>query len=166
MSLPFDVYVTWTFGYCLLKPAITLSKAFCADADQMPQNLTLPETLVFADVDELFDPPPPPPPQPAATARIAASSAAIVVRRVARALPALGLPLTLLLLSPLLFRRRFLRSSPRRRSGARGCRPPLRPASPPGPWRVPRSARRATHPRPSARGRRSPRERLRPLPAR
>src|SRR6266516_2299449 len=138
MSLPFDEYVTVTFGYCVWKPSITFWNAFCSVAAQMPQNLTDPETLELpVDVElEL----PPPPPQPAATATSTATTPASAANRTARFL--LRISLTLTLLSGFRFRRRFLRSSPDRRSGATACRPRPRPAYPLRPRLGRRSGRR------------------------
>src|SRR4051794_4550744 len=159
MSLPFDEYVTVTFGYCLWKPSITFWNAFCSVAAQMPQNLTDPDTLEFPVV-VLLEPPPPPPPQPAATATSTATTPARAVIRTTRLL--LRVSLTLTLLSGFRFRRRFLRSSPGRRSGATACRPRPRPAYPPRPRLARRSGRRRA--RPSRGSRAPPPRRGRPRP--
>src|SRR5690348_14284244 len=124
MSLPFEEYVTVTFGYCWWKPSITFWNAFCSVAAQMPQNFTEPDTLEPVEVELLFEPPPPP--QPAATATSTATTPARAANRTARFL--LRISLTLTLLSGFRFRRRFLRSSRGRRSGASACRPRPRPA--------------------------------------
>src|SRR3954452_15053515 len=160
MSLPFDEYVTVTFGYCSWKPSITFWNAFCSVADQMPQNLTEPDTLEFPVDVELLEPPPPP--QPAETATSTATNPARAADRTTRLL--LRVSLTLTLLSGFRFRRRFLRSSRGRRSGATACRPRPRTAYPPRPRLARRSGRRRARP---SRGSRAPpprRGRPRPVP--
>src|SRR2546429_5067536 len=121
----------------------------------MPSNVTVPETLVFTfDVEVLvvvFDPPPPP--HPAATPASAVTTAAAAATRAIRFFPPLEPILTLKLLSRSCPRHRCLDLSPRRRSGARGCRLPPRPASPPRPMLVRRSGRPAAPPSPCSRAR-------------
>src|SRR4029079_18896778 len=162
MSLPFEEYVTVTFGYCWWKPSITFWNAFCSVAAQMPQNLTDHDTLELpGEVECLFEPPPPP--QPAATATSTATTPARAVNRTARSL--LRISLTLTLLSGFRFRRRFLRSSRGRRSGASGCRPRPRPASPPRPRHAPRSGPRGARRSLGSRAPAPRRGRPRPAPA-
>src|SRR5215467_2481053 len=98
----------------------------------MPSNVTVPETLVFTPpvvVVLLFDPPPPP--HPAATPTSAAITAVAVATRAIRCFRPPETILTPLLLSRSYPRRRSHRLCPRRRNGARGCRPRPRAASPP-----------------------------------
>ncbi len=91
----------------------------------------------------------PPPPQPAATATSTATTPARAANRTARFL--LPISLTLTLLSGLSLRRRFLRSSRGRRSGASACRPRPRPVSPPRPRLGRRSGRRGARRSPGSR---------------
>src|SRR3954468_15586752 len=47
---PAGLYLTLTFGYCLLKASMTRWKFFCSCATQMPTTDRLPLTFLFDDV--------------------------------------------------------------------------------------------------------------------
>ena len=56
MLSPAGLYLTVTFGYCLLNASTTRWKFFCSCATQMPTTEMLPLTFLLADV--VLAPPP------------------------------------------------------------------------------------------------------------